>query len=386
MFQLKLSPLRFPTLHRPGSSYRHFISAYYIKPTCIIRRKMSSVSQLKKDYPWVSNPLIIAAPMRVFTGPALAQAVSSAGGLGFIGPGLKPESTATDLASLGEKGEEVGVGFQLWNGDLAKAVEVVGEYKPCACWLFAPLNGQKDIDLWSAKLRAAHPGIKIWLQIGTVTEALAAATSSQPPDVLVVQGTEAGGHGRTSDGASWTTLLPEIEDTFSAKGLPQIPLVAAGGISDARGIAAALSVGASGAAIGTRFLASTEARIAKGYQNAVLEASEGGKNTVRTHLYNHLRGTYGWPEEQWAPRALKNKSWEEHEAGVPFEELRGKHEDALRKGDAAWGKETGRTATYAGEGVGLVRTVKSAKDIVVEERQKAREILRRMAGEFGDER
>jgi nitronate monooxygenase len=139
-----------------------------------------------------------------------------------------------------------------------------------------------------------------------------------------------------------------------------------------------LGVGAAGAAMGTRFLAAEEARIAKGYQEEVVRASDGGKNTVRTHLYNHLRGTFGWPE-QWAPRTIVNKSWEEQEKGVEFDELKKKHDELLKEGDKAWGPE-GRTATYAGAGIGLVRGVKSAGDIVEEVRGDTQAILKALAG------
>lgn len=409
---LYLKPTKVALVSSLSNTSRRFVSTYsHSKFSAATTRKMSSSSQshqqpsrsLHKDYPWTKPPLVIAAPMRVFTGPALAAAVASAGGLGFIGPGIKPESTSEDLKQFGQDraaqkdkngGLPVGVGFQLWNGDLDQAAEAVRTYKPCACWLFAPKNGQADVDLWTRRLREASPSIKIWLQVGTVSEAIAAAesTGGGRPDVLVVQGSESGGHGRTSDGASWTTLLPEISDALDAKvhgkhpadAERNIALVAAGGIADGRGIASALAVGADGVAMGTRFLASSEARISKGYQDAVVQASEGGKNTVRTHLYNHLRGTFGWPEDQWAPRTIVNKSWEDHRAGVAFEELKLKHDGALKKGDAAWGKDEGRTATYAGEGVGLVREVKSAKDIVQEERNKARAILSGFTNEYRD--
>ncbi|KAK4202905.1 putative 2-nitropropane dioxygenase precursor [Triangularia verruculosa] len=349
-------------------------------------------------YPWTSPPLIISAPMRVMSGPALALAVSEAGGLGFIGPGIKPDSILTDLseaASLfSERGSAalkplvedkgvlpIGIGFQLWNGDLTSAKKAVEKFTPAAIWLFAPKDGQRDIDEWTEGLREVTKGkSQIWLQIGTLTEAVEAAGSTRGrPDVLVVQGQEAGGHGRTSDGASLGTLVPEIKDVLEEKDAGDIPLVAAGGIADGRGVAAALCLGASGVAMGTRFLCSNEARIKKGYQDAVLEAADGGKNTVRTHLYNHLRGTFGWPEEKWAPRTIINKSWEEHTQGVDFEQLREKHDQSVKEdGDKAWGKQGGRTATYAGTGVGLVRSVDPAGKIVKDAREETTKILKRL--------
>ncbi|KAK0631226.1 hypothetical protein B0T14DRAFT_414797 [Immersiella caudata] len=347
---------------------------------------------LHSHYPWLIPPFIISAPMRVFTGPNLALCVARSGGLGFIGPGATPHSTAEDLHSASEilraapfpttfpgtaKGTELplGVGFQMWNGDLDAAKEAVGRYKPAAAWLFAPREGQVETERWIAGLRGVSPETRIWLQIGTLGEALEAVRGDQKPDVLVVQGAEAGGHGRASDGVGFVTLLPEIADAIGETG---IPLVAAGGIIDGRGVVAALGVGAEGAAMGTRFLGSEEARIKKGYQDEVVRASDGAKNTVRTHLYNHLRGTFGWPQ-QWSPRTIVNKSWEEKEKGVEFEELKKRHDELLKEGDKAWGPE-GRTATYAGAGIGLVRGVKSAGAIVEEVRGDARAILKALAG------
>ncbi|KAK3985078.1 hypothetical protein QBC44DRAFT_312610 [Cladorrhinum sp. PSN332] len=356
-------------------------------------------SGLTSDYPWTYPPLIASAPMRVMSGPAMAVAVSAAGGIGFIGPGLSPESTAIDLeetVSLLEsqsehrprtkQGEDillpVGVGFQLWNGDLSIASDAVGKYKPAAAWLFAPQNGQEDVELWIKELRRVSPGTKMWLQIGTIKEAVAATTCSDPeclPDVLVVQGFEAGGHGRTSDGAPLTTLLPEILSTLPKEIVTRIPVFAAGGISDGRGLAGCLCLGASGIAMGTRFLASREARIKKGYQDAVLQAKDGGTSTVKTHLYNHLRGTFGWNEGEWTPRTIVNRSWVEKEEGASFDVLKRRHEEGLKKGDGAWGREEGRTATYAGMGVGLVNEVKGAGEIVEGVREEGREVLKALA-------
>jgi nitronate monooxygenase len=354
-----------------------------------MKDKLQSVGfrqRLQEAYPWIATPLIVGAPMRVMSGPEMAVAVSRAGGFGFIGPGLKPESTAADLETASgliaasgfpESGSilPVGVGFQIWNGNLDVSATAVSQYRPAAVWLFAPRNGQTDVDVWTKRLREASPETKIWLQIGTLREALDAAQSASAPDVLVVQGAEAGGHGRTSDGAGFITLLPEIADATRGSG---IPLIAAGGVADGRGVVAALGVGAAGVAMGTRFLASQEARIKKGYQDEVVRATDGGANTVRTHLYNHLRGTFGWPE-QFSPRTIINRSWEEQQAGAAFEDIKKHHDEAVSKGDAAWGPG-GYTATYAGANVGLIKNVAGAGKVVEEARREATEILRTLGG------
>jgi nitronate monooxygenase len=332
--------------------------------------------------------------MRIMSGPRLALAVSRAGGLGFIGPGAKPEDTGADLKTVRQLIHEmpaatfpesyqsgvtlpVGVGFQLWNGDLKSATAAVEEYSPCAAWLFAPREGHEEVEEWIQSLREASPNIHVWLQVGTLKESIEAAKGLHIPDVLVVQGAEAGGHGRATDGMGIMTLLPEIADRL---GDSNIPLIAAGGIADGRGIAAALAIGADGVAMGTRFLASTEARISKGYQDEVVRATDGAQSTTKTMLYNHLRGTMGWPE-QYSPRGIVNKSWHDHQAGVPFEELKKRHDEAMKLGDQGWGPE-GRLATYAGASVGLVHSVEDAGSLVKRLQDEAKGIVKSLHGQF----
>ncbi len=245
------------------------------------------------------------------------------------------------------------------------------ENHPCAAWLFAPRGGQDDLDEWTVKLREASPGIQIWTQIGTIQEGKDAAKGNHPPDVLVIQGSEAGGHGRATDGMGIMSLFPEVADQLRGS---NISLVAAGGIADGRGIAAALGLGASGIAMGTRFLASTEARISKGYQNEIVRARDAAQCTKRTHLYNHLRGTMDWPQ-QFSPRGIVNKSWDDQQAGVAFEELKKRHDEAAKLGDEGWGPK-GRLATYAGASIGLVHSVEDAGVLVERLQEEARSILR----------
>lgn len=167
------------------------------------------------------------------------------------------------------------------------------------------------------------------------------------------------------------TLLPEVGDALKGAGFA-IPLVAAGGIADGRGVAAAMMLGADGCAMGTRFLGSPEAEISAGYRQAVLDASDGGQSTVRTGVYDKLRGTAAWPEG-YDGRGVKNRSWEERET-VGEVENKEMYARAMREGDAAWGVQ-GRATTYAGTVVGLVRESKPAGEIVEEVREEARCLL-----------
>lgn len=330
--------------------------------------------------------------MRVLSGPRLATEISGAGGLGFIGPRVETQHLEQDLEesrkliqnhstlaqNLGAETPKkarflpVGVGFQLWSDDLATAARLVQHYRPCAAWLYAPRDEERDYVTWSTEIRRAFPDIAIWIQIGTLAEAQRILALPMPPDAIVVQGAEAGGHGRATDGLGLITLFPEVVDLVR-KRAPEITLLATGGIADGRGIAAAMCLGADGIAMGTRFLAATEARISRGYQEEIVRATDGAASTTRTLLYNQLRGTVGWPM-QYAPRTIINRSFLDHQEGIPFEELQKLHDDALAKGDSGWGPE-GRLATYAGAAIGLIKDVRGAGAIVQDVQREARRII-----------
>ena len=324
--------------------------------------------------------------MRVMSGSALAVAVSRAGGLGFIGPGVKTQDMIVDLEEASVLINKapisphsllpVGVGFQLWGDDVNVAVANLERFKPCAVWLYAPREDPEEFDDWSRRIRQISPQTQVWIQIGTLREAKQLLKSLEKPDVVVVQGAESGGHGRAKDGMGIMALFPEVADVMISS---QIALLAAGGIADGRGVAAALCLGASGSVMGTRFLTASEARISRGYQNEILRASDGAVTTTRTLLYNHLRGTFGWPAE-YSPRTIINKSFVEQQAGSAFGELKRRHDEALKMGDSGWGPE-GRLATYAGASVGLIHEVRDAGDIVREVQEDALRRIRSLSAD-----
>lgn len=268
----------------------------------------------------------------------------------------------------------MGVGFINWGASLEGAIACIKAYKPAAVWFFAPSSLSSLVE-WASSTRSASPATKIWVQVGSVKEAIDAVRSIEP-DVLVVQGTDAGGHG-LAQGAGIVTLLPEVSDAVEAAvtkdKIAPPALVAAGGIAESRGVAAALALGASGVVMGTRFLASHEAVIAKGYQQEVLRARDGGQATVRTKVYDNLRGTTGWAATHNA-RGVINKSYTDAMAGMGDEENKRLYEEEIQKGDLGWGIEA-RMTTYAGAAVGLVREVKGAREIVEEARAGTKKLL-----------
>lgn len=333
---------------------------------------------MRNDYPWTISPLIISAPMRLIALAPLAVAVSRAGGLGFLAAGTGSDLNDLDrnlqkAADLLEKSPlegavqnilPIGVGFINWGANFEKAKKAIGKHVPAAVWFFAPKQ-TTDLHDWAAGIREVSGGkTKVWVQVGTVSDALEVARTCHP-DVLVVQGTDAGGHG-LDRGAGIISLLPEVADALSEAGIKNIFLVAAGGITEGRGTAACLALGASGVVMGTRFLASNEAEIAKGYQDDVVRVIDGGVNTVRSDVYDTLRGTTGWPEH-YGGRGIINQSYSDVKDGGITDETKRQYAKALQMGDKGWG-EQGRLTAYAGTGVGLIKDVKSARDILDEVR------------------
>ena len=342
---------------------------------------------MNQAYPWLRNPIIVSAPMRLIALAPLAVAVAKAGGFGFLAAGtdtsdLKAElERARDLLQKSPiKGADpsilpIGVGFINWGVNLDTALEAIETYTPAAVWFFAPKRNQ-DLIEWTEKVREVTGGrTKVWIQIGTVTDALHVAQTCAP-DVLIVQGADAGGHG-LAQGAGIISLLPEVADALADVELSHIHLIAAGGIVEGRGTAACLALGASGVVLGTRFLASQEANIANGYQDHVLRTRDGGLATVRTSVYDILRGTTGWPD-RYNGRGIINQSFLDAQHGVSIGENRTLYNEALQKGDKGWG-ENGRVTAYAGSGVGLVKEVMPAQGIVEELRRDALEVISKLS-------
>lgn len=317
------------------------------------------------------------------------------GGIGFIGSGTDTSTLSHDLkdaaqllkdADLKTRNEclPIGVGFINWGADRETAIPIIAQYRPAAVWFFAP-SSLESLHVWESQVREVSPHTKIWVQVGSVKEATQVVANVKP-DVLVVQGTDAGGHGLVQ-GAGLISLLPEVHDaihdmgretSFKSESLSIPTLIAAGGIVEGRGAAAAFALGASGVVLGTRLLASPEAKISKGYQDEVLRASDGGQSTVRTKVYDNLRGTTGWANTHNG-RGIINRSYLDAVGGMSEEENKRLYEKEMEKGDEGWGVDA-RMTTYAGSGVGLIREVKPVRAIVIEVRERARAVVECLNG------
>lgn len=341
--------------------------------------------ELKTYLPWTASPLIMNAPMGGCAWAPLATAVSQAGGLGFIGSLHEMSQLRTQLTQARDTFKAsstdsiatsptlpLGVGFLVFLCKLEEVVPVVADFKPAVVWLFAA-KGLDDYQVWAEKLREASPQTKVWVQVGNVEAAVRVARTAKP-DALCLQGADAGGHGFEA-GAGIISLLPEATDTLRREGLGHIVLVASGGIADGRGVAAALALGAAGAVMGTRFLASKEVTVHPIWQEAILEAEDGGQATRRSRIFDQLRGPSIWPEA-YDGRSLVMKSFTEYAQGKSLEEIQRLHNEAVNgedKGFATGGN--GRAAIWAGAGVGIVKEVEAAADIVNNVRKETRAIM-----------
>jgi len=289
---------------------------------------------------------IISAPMAFAAGGRLAAAVTGAGGLGLIGGGYG-DADWLKGAFQDAGNARVGCGFITWS--LAKHPELLDEV--IARMPAAVMLSFGDPKPFGPRVKKA--GLPLICQTQTLDHVRDAIRAGA--DIVIAQGTAAGGHGAAR---STISLVPEAADLI-AKEAPETVLVAAGGIADGRGLAAALMLGAEGVLLGSRFWASAEAQVHSEFQKAAMAAN--GDATIRTTVVDIAR-ELEWPKP-FTARVMKNKfveDWHGREAELARVTVREKkrYYDAQEKGD--W-RDTG---VWVGEAAGLMREVKPAADIV----------------------
>lgn len=238
----------------------------------------------------VKHPILLA-PMDLIADARLATAVSRAGGFGMIGGGYGEETwLKTQLDGVGE--ERVGIGFITWS--LAKnprLLDLALERRPAAIML-----SFGDVRPFAGAIKQA--GATLICQVQTLGHAREAIDSGA--DILVAQGAEAGGHG-VSRGA--LPLVPAVVDLAQKVLAHDVIVVAAGGIADGRGLAAALMLGAEGVLLGTRLVASQEAA-APAEAKARIVRGEGDR-TIRGLIFDIARENI-WPRP-FTGRVLCNR-------------------------------------------------------------------------------
>jgi len=305
----------------------------------------------------IRHPILLA-PMDVVADARLCAAVTSSGGLGILGGGYgNAEWLIRELDLLANAGTRFGIGFITWSmARQPKLLDLALERKPIAVML-----SFGDPVPFTERIKRA--GALVICQIQSV--ALAREAVAAGADILVAQGTEGGGHGASR---GLVTLLPEVVDAVEAS----IPVVAAGGIADGRGLAAALMLGASGILMGTRFYATTEAAAADAAKDRVVSAS--GDDTLRSIVFDISRHNI-WPSP-YTGRCLRNHyldCW----YGREIELLRSLDEESQQYLAARAAGNFDIAAVIAGESAGLVRKISSAGDIVDRVVRDASELLDR---------
>jgi nitronate monooxygenase len=285
---------------------------------------------------------VAGAPMANVSGGKLTGAISAAGGLGMLGAGsaVSAEWIRTEGAVAAATGRPYGIGLMAWSmANRPEHLEAVLDLRPALVSL-----SFGDYSQYVETLQAA--GIVVATQAGTVADAREAIAAGV--DVIVARGAEAGGHGRNS--IATLPLLQAILD------LTDLPVLAAGGISGPRGLAAVLAAGAAGAWIGTAFLTCTEALTPEPIRRRLLEADE--TDTVYGTVFD-AASRAGWPDE-FGGRALRNPfydRWEGHESALKSDDAA--HEEYLTAVRAA---DPAASSLYAGQGVGALTTQSTAAE------------------------
>ncbi|SDE70357.1 nitronate monooxygenase [Variovorax sp. CF079] len=315
----------------------------------------------------VKHPILLA-PMDIVADARLTLAVAEAGGFGFLGGGYGDEAwlrrELTELAGPArERGLPFGAGFITWS--LARKPELLDialDHGAGAIWL-----SFGDPAIFATRIRAA--GAKLICQVQT--EAMAKACLDAGADILVAQGAEAGGHG-VSRGT--LTLVPAVADLCG----PRVPVVAAGGIGDGRGLAACLMLGAAGVALGTRFYATVEAAGFQAAKQRIVGA--GGDDSMRSVVFDISRRNV-WPAP-FTGRCLRNAHLERW-AGRELDLMRSIDQEGPRYAAARAAGDFEIAAVIAGEAAALIHDIPKAADVVARMIDTASELLRDGADHLG---
>jgi nitronate monooxygenase len=292
----------------------------------------------------IQHPILLA-PMDMIAGARLTAAVSTAGGFGILGGGYGDKAwLEQETAKLANISHPFGIGFITWS--LAKRpelLEIALGARPRAIML-----SFGDPKPFAPRIKAS--GALLICQVQD--EAMARQALDAGADILIAQGTEAGGHG-----ASRTTMdiVPAVVDLAAGR----VPVAAAGGIGDGRGLAAMMMLGASGVLLGTRFYASQECDGADEAKKRICAASSG--NSVRGIIFDLSRNNV-WPAP-FTGRCLINdhaRRW----MGREVELMQNVRTVAAEYAAARAAGNFDIAAVIAGEAVGLIHDIPPAAEIV----------------------
>lgn len=290
---------------------------------------------------------------------ALVAAVSEAGGIGTLGAGtMQEDEMVSEMAKVREITSKP-FGVDLLTAmpmDMTPWIEkiIAGGASLFVAGLGVPTE---VIDLCHSN------GLLVMNMCGKVEHARRAVAAGC--DIVVAQGTEAGGH---TGQVATMPLVPQIVDAVG----DQVPVVAAGGIFDGRGLAAALTLGADGVWVGTKFIATPEARAVKGYKEKLIATAEDGTVITRGYTGKTLR----------AIRNSYTQYWEEHPEELkrfPEQAVRSMQDGAFHLGwdESADGIDPEKECYPAGQGTGAITELTPAAQVVTDMIKEAEDALQR---------
>ncbi len=305
----------------------------------------------------LEHPVVLGG-MGSGTSPALIAAVSGAGGLGVLGATRQaPDELAAEVAQIRQSTDRpFGLNLLLFL-ETEEKLEALLAARPAVMSFAWP---RPDQDLAATFALAHDVGAKVMHMVDSVPEAVRAAQAGA--DIIVAQGGEGGGH------VGLMGTLPLVPMVVQA--VAPVPVLAAGGVADGRGLAAALALGAEGVLLGTRFLATHEAPLPDGLKQAILRSD--GHDTIVSEIPDVASGQV-WPGAY--ARTLRNRfieSWLGREG-----DLRRQQADVSAQVRAAYAAGDADHATvYVGQTAGLIESIEPAGELVRQISADAETILR----------
>jgi NAD(P)H-dependent flavin oxidoreductase YrpB (nitropropane dioxygenase family) len=294
----------------------------------------------------VEQPVILGGMGSGNTTPELVAAVAGAGGLGVNGVSRYPAPLVERIASqIRERTDRpFGLNLLLFLSDTDAIDAVLAQSPP----VFSTAWPWPDQDLRPIFERAHAAGAKVMHMVSAVEEAERAAAAGA--DLIVAQGTEGGGHV-----ALVTTL---VLTPMTVRAVAPVPVVAAGGIADGAGLAAALALGAEGVLMGTRFLATHESPWPEAWKRAIVESD--GHDTVLSEIPDIARSTV-WPgafDRSWRNRLIEEWAGRENEVRRRRSEIGRRMAQAKERGETDYGE------LNFGQVAGLIDEVLPAAEVV----------------------
>jgi NAD(P)H-dependent flavin oxidoreductase YrpB (nitropropane dioxygenase family) len=305
----------------------------------------------------IVHPIVLGGMGTATTAPLVA-AVSNAGGFGTLGTSaFNAASLDTEVESIRERTEKpFGINHLLFQIQEDMFAVTLSAKPRVAAFAWA----RKDQNLREYFRRAHDAGSTVMYMAGEVPEALRAADAGA--DVIVAQGTEAGGH------VGWMASLPLLP--MMVKAVAPLPVLSAGGIGDGRGLAAALALGADGVLLGTRFMATPEAPIHPNFKQAIVESD--GHDTVLTEIPD-LASQRVWPGAM--SRAQRN-GFIERWAGREWALRQNAQEIGRQVAAARAAGDINNASLSFGQDAGLIDSIKSVREVIQDIIGEAEDIIR----------